>query len=66
MLPAGSARSRTARFRHRTSSRNEMIRLRRSYFGAIASNMSRTAATFSSPSGSSSVSHRLVELVSVT
>ena len=56
VLPLGSARSRTARFRQRTSSRKEMIRLRRSYFGAIASNMSRTAATFSSPSGSWSVS----------
>ena len=53
---AGKRQSRTARLRQRTSSRKEMMRLRRSYFGAIASNMSRTAATFSSPSGSCSVS----------
>ena len=50
-----------ARLRQRTSSRNEMMRLSRSYFGAIASNMSRTAETFSSPSGSSSVSQRRVD-----
>lgn len=56
VLPSGRSKSRTARFRQRTSSRNEMMRFRRSYFGAIASNMSRTAATFFSPSGSRSVS----------
>ena len=58
-LPAGRARSRTARLRQRTSRRNEMIRFSRSYFGAMASNMCRTAATFSSPSRNSSVSHSL-------
>ena len=56
-LPAGRARSRTARLRQRTSRRNEMIRFSRSYFGAIVWNMCRTVATLASPSSNSSVSH---------
>ena len=37
-----------------------MIRLTRSYRGAMASNISRTARFFSSPSGSVSVSQELL------
>ena len=51
-LPPGRPSVATVRLRHPTSIRNVMIRLTRSYRGAIASNICPHGATFSSPCGS--------------
>ena len=54
--PCGRPRARTVLRRQPTSMRNVMIRFTRSYRGAMASNIARTARTFSSPWGRWSVS----------
>src|SRR4029453_2132152 len=50
--PAGRSRAAPVRRRHPTSMRKVMTRLTTSYRGAMASNIARTARTFSAPSGS--------------
>src|SRR4029450_5040409 len=52
--PGRKVSDRTVSRRQRTSGRNVMMRLTRSYRGAMASNMLRTAVAFSSPWGSES------------
>ena len=54
--PGRRVRDRTVSRRQRTSSRNVMMRLTRSYRGAMASNMERTAVAFSSPGAASPAS----------